>query len=167
MVSNLAYSRWSDVYPELREDIENLQTKLVRLVEETDKKAAKLYRIGKADQAIDLVTQFSEETANGVHKYWFQVYGKLFARYRDYYTIVPKDGEPSCGCEAREPGLSDEVKERIVAATGDHYKVADGDAHPDLLVRGEDVSCARVVDRARQEKTKKPSLRTKTPRGDI
>ena len=49
--------------------------------------------------------------------------GELFVRFRDFYTIIPKQDEPVCNCEAREPGMSKATKQRIVQETGDHYKV--------------------------------------------
>ena len=79
-----------------------------------------------------MITSFSENVGNELHQVWMDFYGELFVRFRDFYTIVKKKDEPVCGCEAKEPGLSNATKERIVRETGDHYRVAEKSATPVL-----------------------------------
>ncbi|GAX26969.1 hypothetical protein FisN_9Lh273 [Fistulifera solaris] len=134
LVSNWCYSRYADVYPVLRQEIDDLQADLSEKVKQVDRIALELYQEKGPDAAIDYVTLFGVNTGNTVHGKWQSLFGTLFARFRDFYTIVPKNDEPVCGCQAVEPGMSEAVKHRIVQETGDHYKVAKGDKdHPDLL----------------------------------
>jgi hypothetical protein len=35
--------------------------------------------------------------------------------------MVKKYDDPVCGCEDKEPGMKDAVKERIMPGTGSHY----------------------------------------------
>ena len=134
LVSNLCYSRYADVYPILRFEIDKLQRYLEEGLESVDQTALQLYSEKGPDAAVEYVTVTGVNTGNLVHKEWQTLFGNLFARFRDFYTIVPQQDEPVCGCKAMEPGMSQQVKERIVAETGEHYKVADTDKdHPDLL----------------------------------
>jgi dipeptidase len=137
MVSQLAYARWADVYPLLRQRIDELQVELLRDVVLADENAIEEYATNGAEAAVRYVTQFSVDKGNEVHSRWFDLYGELFVRFRDYYTIVPLQNDPLCGCEAKEPGLSEAVKKRIVDETGDHYKVATTDDNAAPVLSGE------------------------------
>mmetsp|Transcript_34114 Transcript_34114/g.70979 ORF Transcript_34114/g.70979 Transcript_34114/m.70979 type:complete len:149 (-) Transcript_34114:612-1058(-) len=146
MVSNFAYYRWNDVYPMLRAKIDSTQTFFMKQVAGADEAAMKLYKLEGDEAAAQYLTKFSVWASNRLHNQWMQFYGQLFARFRDFYTIVPKENEPVCGCDAQEPGMSEAMKRRIVGETGDHYKVESGgsDGHPDI-VRGERDPGARVA----------------------
>jgi len=134
MVSNFAYYRYNDVYPVLRRKIDAIERDFVEKVSIADQRAMSLYREKGVDNAVNYVTLFSVNAGNKLHQAWMDFYGELFVRFRDYYTIVPKKGEPVCGCEAKEPGLSDVMKQRIVHETGEHYKVVDdAGGRPDVI----------------------------------
>ena len=77
--------------------------------------------------AVALVTNHTLIAGQVLHEQWLGFYGELFVRFRDYSTIVAKEGETRCGCEVQQPGLSEEVKKRIVLETGTHYQVRDED----------------------------------------
>jgi len=123
MVSNFAYYRWRDVYPTLRAKIDGIQKDFVEKVVAIDRKALELYNTKGQAAAVRYATRFSVDTADALHEDWLEFYGYLFVRYRDYYTITPQPDEPVCNCRAKEPGLSDSTKERIVSETGNRYKV--------------------------------------------
>jgi len=126
MVSNFCYYRWQDAYPVVRERIDAIQESLADHVKNIDGQLLRLYQDKGPDEAIAFATQFSVNTANIIHQQWMDFYGELFVRFRDFHIITPKEKESSCGCDAREPGLSDAVKKRIIKETGDHYEVATG-----------------------------------------
>ncbi|CAB9503535.1 Probable dipeptidase A [Seminavis robusta] len=123
MVSNFCYYRWQDAYPVVREKIDNLQRDLLKQVQTLDDQLLKIYKTKGAKEAVDFATQFSVRTANAVHQQWLEFYGELFVRFRDFHIITEKKDEPSCGCDAKEPGLVDAVKKRIIDETGDHYEI--------------------------------------------
>jgi dipeptidase len=125
MVSNFCYSRWSDVYPVVRAKIDALQAGLLQQTAAVDRAALRLYRDMGPDAAVAHVTEFGRSTGEALHRAWMQFYGELFVRFRDGYTIVPSPGEPVCGCRAREPGMSEAVRARIVRETGDQYRVVE------------------------------------------
>lgn len=123
MVSNFCYYRYKDVYPILRKKLYNLQNDLLKKVALVDERALTLYNQGLVEDAIQYLTLFGVNAGDALHKYWMEFYGELFVRFRDFYTIDADPKEPSCGCIANEPGLSDAMKKRIIDETGDHYKV--------------------------------------------
>jgi dipeptidase len=125
MVSNLCYSRWSDIYPVVRTRIDALQAGLMQLTARADETALGVYRDKSPEEAVAYVTQFGCNIGMTLHRKWLRFYGELFVRFRDYYTIVPREGEPVCGCQAQQPGMSDAVKYRIVHETGSRYEVRD------------------------------------------
>lgn len=125
MVSNLCYSRWSDVYPVVRTRIDALQAGLMQLTARVDQRALEVYRDKGPEEAVAYVTQFGCNIGMTLHRKWLRFYGELFVRFRDYYTIIPDEGEPVCGCQAKEPGMSESVRYRIVRETGSHYEVQD------------------------------------------
>jgi dipeptidase len=132
MVSNLCYSRWSDVYPLVRAKIDALQAGLLRQAALVDDTALKVYRKKGSKDAVAYATQFGCNTGEALHQKWLEFYGELFVRFRDYYTIVPQPNEPVCGCNAQEPGMSEVVRDRIVRETGDHYQVVESGPGPDV-----------------------------------
>ena len=136
MVSNLCYSRWRDIYPVLRQKIDQVHDDFVGKVALIDQRAAQLLQDKGQKDAVHYLTLMSVNFGNKLHQTWWDFYGTLFAQFRDFYTIVPKPEDPACGCDAIEPGLSPETQQRIIQETKDHYKVQDnGDDHPDLLLR--------------------------------
>lgn len=124
MVSNFCYYRWQDAYPVVRERIDTIQKTLLHHVQDLDDQLLKLYNEKSPEEAVSYATQFSVSTANIIHKKWLDFYGEVFVRFRDLHIITPKEDEPVCGCEAKEPGLSDAVKKRIIDETGDHYEIS-------------------------------------------
>ena len=132
MVSQLAYARWKDAYPMVWKTIIDLQRDFETKLGIVDKKLLELWKEGNEDKAIKYATFIGVGFGKYLHEKWMQFYGELFVRFRDFYTIVPKKDEPSCGCEAIEVGLSEDAKRRIVDETGDHYLVLDGGDQPDL-----------------------------------
>jgi hypothetical protein len=76
-----------------------------------------------ADAAVESVTQHSVLAGRKLHQQWIDFYGELFVRFRDFSTVVPKEGNTRCGCEVQEPGLSEVTKRRIVMDTGSHYEI--------------------------------------------
>lgn len=121
----------------LRAKLDEVQTFYEDEVAAADEKAMEMYNALGPSEAIESVTFFSTWAQNELHKTWMDFYGELFVRFRDFYTIVPKEGEPVCGCEAIEVGLSETTKERIVQETGDRYKVAESTDKEKQVLHGE------------------------------
>jgi dipeptidase len=123
MVSNFCYGRWTDAYPMVRKKIDGIHAEFMEQLKIVDDTAVKLYHNQSADAAVEYVTQYSVLAGRKLHQQWIDFYGELFVRFRDFSTIVPKEGDTRCGCEVQEPGLSEVTKRRIVMETGSHYEI--------------------------------------------
>lgn len=123
MVSNLVYWRWNDAYPIVRAKIDEIHERFQLQVEEMDKTALAVYRGTSTSVAVQMVTNFSVRAGERLHDEWLQFYGYLFARFRDFVTIVPDPENTRCGCDVQEAGLTDASKRRIVRETGSHYEI--------------------------------------------
>lgn len=140
MVSNWVYSRWKDMYPLLKEHIDYYFQDWSNRVQEVDKYCQSVYEkatdMEVAKQTVvDHVTSFALSSGQEFNDGWLNVYGELFVQFRDFYNIIPS--ENAIGVDAKEPGLSQIVKERIVEETGDHYRVLDTDSDQPDVVHGE------------------------------
>ena len=135
MVSNLCYSRWVDIYPDVRAKIDEIHDQFVQHVKTVDQRAVSILREDGAEAAVRYLTLMSVNAGNKLHHIWMEFYGELFVKYRDFYTILSNPSDPGCGCDALEPGLGSETQRRIVQETKDHYKVRDnGGDHPDVVL---------------------------------
>jgi dipeptidase len=146
MVANFAYTRWSDVYPVLRNKIDDIHKGFVDHIKKVDEDALELYFSEGIEASIELVTQHGVSAGDKMQADWIQFYGELFARFRDFFTIVPNSDNLDCGCEIVAGGIPETWKNRIIEETGDHYKMIDTDAterkkipdaskyHPDEVV---------------------------------
>lgn len=123
MVSNLCYSRWKDAYPIVRQRIDDYHEEFVNQIKEVDAEALALYKESSPKAAVEYVTKQSVATGQKLHDRWLDFYGELFVRFRDFATIVEKEDDTRCGCEVKEPGLSEVAMRRIVMETGTHYEV--------------------------------------------
>lgn len=121
MVSNLAYSRWNDIYPIVKAKIDSIHDGFEQNIKIVDEHALEMYNNNHIDDAINYVTFYSVNAGNTLQKLWMEFYGELFVKFRDFVTIVAKDND--LGCEAIESGFTYTMKKRIVDETGDHYRV--------------------------------------------
>jgi dipeptidase len=143
MVSNLAYGRWKDAYPIVRQKIDNVHFDFVRKIRATDVTAEAIYNSGSPEEAVKYATQVSVKMAEILHRQWMDFYGELFVRFRDFSTIVADKENTRCGCDVQEPGIADEVKRRIVMETGEHYEVKDDGAEgPTSRIGSPDIGTA-------------------------
>ena len=108
-----------------------IQRTLTDRMNHLDGQLSKLYQEEGPEEAVMFATSVSVETANTIHQQWLHFFGELFVRFRDFHIITEQVNEASCGCNAKEPGLSNEVKKRIIDETGDHYEVPAGSVSPD------------------------------------
>lgn len=120
LAANWAYSRWSDIYPVMLEQIVAEESQFQVAAQKMDAVALAAMKTDKK-QAIELISDFGIEMGDGLTQRWFEFFGQLFVRFRDGYDITEKEGDPECGCEVGGDGYPSQTYERIVAETGDHY----------------------------------------------
>ena len=134
MVSNLAYSRWSDAYPLLQQKLQTIQASFQDEVQLLDEQMLAEHDNGNNEEVVRLATAFSVGSGDRLHKEWMSYYGEMFARLRDYFIIEKDPTDPICNCQIKENGFSDEWKKRIVEETGAKYKCVDDDDVPDFML---------------------------------
>jgi dipeptidase len=129
-ISNLAYTRYSFIHPEIYTKQQTEEKKFIEMVAEVDKKAKSLYQYDPA-QAVDYLTDFSVTLGNNTVLDWKKFYGYLFTRYMDgnIKTDVPvPDGYIYHAPKVEQPGYPEWFLRMIVEQTGDKLKVI-GPAH--------------------------------------
>lgn len=134
MVSNLAYSRWSDAYPLLVKQLQAVHDSFQYELDILDQKLLALHKQGKKISLLEEATDFGIAMGDKLHKEWMDFYGKLFARLRDFYVIEEDPMDPICNCKVKEEGFSNFWKQRIVEETGTKYKCEDQNAVPDMFM---------------------------------
>ena len=124
LVSNFAYMRWRDAYPVIKARLNEIHNDFVSQVKQMDEKVLELYSTDP-DAAILEATQFSMDVGDQLHREWFNFFGTLFARFRDFVTTEVDPTNLACGCKTTEVGMTNEWKERIIKETGRHYWMVD------------------------------------------
>eukprot|EP00929_Paragymnodinium_shiwhaense_P002818 TRINITY_DN103117_c0_g1_i1.p1 TRINITY_DN103117_c0_g1~~TRINITY_DN103117_c0_g1_i1.p1 ORF type:complete len:608 (-),score=54.10 TRINITY_DN103117_c0_g1_i1:41-1864(-) len=120
LVANYAYSRFNQVAPVVQAKLAELEGHLFKAVEEMD---AELDQASDPRKVHQMATDFSYTKAQQAHADWLEFHGELFVTFVDgYHTVVNKNNSLG-GCDKETPHFDDAWKARIVADTGDHYKV--------------------------------------------
>jgi len=120
MIANHAYSRYSEITPQIHSRLIEIERKLFQEVADMDKK---LDSIANADDAVKAATDFSYSTAEHVHDLTHELYGDVFVHTVDGFRMTLDSTDESCGCKTEYPSWTEDWKARIVNETGDHYKI--------------------------------------------
>lgn len=121
-VTNLAYTRYNVIHPEIRTRQKALETQYKAYVQMTDAAAQSTIQQNK-DLTIAYLTDFSCNTGNQLVAEWRNFYGYLFTRFMDgnIKTIVPGQKNP----KVENPPLPESYLRTIINHMGDKQKVAD------------------------------------------
>ena len=119
-VGNLAYPRWSAVYP----DIQAAQKELEDYYEQDQQNV--LEEVGKL-HGPDIVAYLTDKTAGYTEMMmnrWDKLARFIIVRHNDMVRVnVDENGELSHTRQYEKPGFNDSFYEEIGKATGDRYKV--------------------------------------------
>lgn len=120
MVSNLAYTRYKDIHPEIKEKIDMYEKNYVEQVKQTDEIAVQLSKASKV-KTIEYLTNASENFGNELVTDWQKFYKYLFMKYMDFNIKEMKPGQllPS----VKQPGYGEKFNKLIVEDTGDKLLV--------------------------------------------
>jgi dipeptidase len=124
-VSNFAYTRYSDMIPEIRAKQKELEDGFIAKIAATDKAALALLK-KSPKMATDYLTKFSNEQQDITFKTWKKLYAYLFTKYMDgniktaTNTPLPK---------VKQPGYSKDFYKQIADETGDKLKVPETKSH--------------------------------------
>ena len=119
-VTNFAYTRYQDMIPEIQKVQKQLEDKYIGNTAAIDKIALEMFSKDQA-KAIEYLTDYSVNQAEGTVQEWKNLYGQLFAKYMDG-NIKEKDGNKQ-NPKLKQPGYSDGFYRTIIKSTGDHLKV--------------------------------------------
>lgn len=125
-VSNFAYTRFSDISPEIRAKQAELENKYILLTSSVDLAASELSKTNK-ELAVQYLTDYSVNQGNNTVSEWKSLYKYLFTKYMDgnIKTKVPGKQNP----KVKQLGYGSEWQKRIANDTGDKLKVVGGVEH--------------------------------------
>ncbi|MGD9993311.1 MAG: dipeptidase [Salinivirgaceae bacterium] len=130
-VTNLAYTRYSLIHPEVAEKQQALEKKYIAYTAAIDKAAAELMKVDRT-LAVEFLTDYSVNTANRLVADWKTFYGYLFTKYMDgnvkYKRPVPEN-HIYIPAKVEFPGYSEEYYRQIIEETGEQFLMPGGDGH--------------------------------------
>ncbi len=125
-VSNLAYTRYNAIHPEIHDLQQKLENKYVSYIPMIDEAAKKLYAKDK-NSAAQFITEYSVNTANSLVDTWRDFYRYLFMKYLDG-NVKPSDGyqliDNGNNSEIPKvtfPGYSKEFYKAIIEESGEKF----------------------------------------------
>jgi dipeptidase len=128
-VSNLAYTRYSNISPIIREKQQELETGFVQTVEMISEAADKLFQTN-AELAKEFVSEYSTSQLEKVMEEWTDLYHFLFAKFVDGNIKKTENGKfisneftDRIPAYPDQPGYNESYYRKIAETTGDHLKV--------------------------------------------
>jgi len=130
-VSNLAYTRYSDMIKDIQPVQQDLEKGFIEEVRAIDKAASEMYK-SNPELAIDFITDYSVTQADNTVYTWKKLYAYLFTKYLDgnikFSQPVP-EGDAYIPPMVKFPGYNEEWYRMIVKDAGDKLKVIGKDGH--------------------------------------
>ena len=127
LVSNLTYTRYNLIYPEVRELQKSLEKRFVEEVKSIDEKTL---AVKDAKEITEIITNYSVSTADATVDTWRNLWMNLFVKYMDGNVKEAVDGIPEGykykASKLDQPGYGEEWYSRIVKETGDQFKMQGG-----------------------------------------
>ncbi|MFA8299946.1 MAG: dipeptidase [Hyphomicrobiales bacterium] len=119
-VTNLAYTRYSYIHPEVEKEQQRLENKFKAYTPAVDAAAQELYKTSP-ELAVEYLTDYSCNMGNMVVADWKKLYEELFMKYHDgnIRTRVPGQKTP----KVVQPGYDEKWKKNVVEDHGDLIKV--------------------------------------------
>lgn len=124
-VSNLAYTRYSDMIKDIQPKQSELEEYYFSLIPVVDKIAQEKYR-QNPEEAIEFLTNFSVSQGANTVREWKQLYRFLFTKYLDGNIKTPREvpaGYKYYAPKIEQPGYSEEYYRNLIKVTGDKFKV--------------------------------------------
>ncbi len=126
LVSNFAYTRAVDIYPDVRLKQAELEDQFAEEVKKIDEVAGNLYQNNKDKaEALAYITDYSVKTGNQTVEIWRDLYGFLFTKYMDgnikEAREIPHD-HIYVNPKIKQPGYGEDWYGNIVKQTGQKFK---------------------------------------------
>ena len=125
-VSNFAYTRYSDMIPEIRKVQAELESRYIAEVQEVDKKAAELYKKSPA-KSRQYLTEYSVKQGNELVVRWKELYAYLFTKYMDGNIKAPVQGQQNPS--VKQPGYGDAWYWLIIRETRNRFRTIGSSGH--------------------------------------
>lgn len=116
-VTNLAYSRYNVIHPEIAKKQNELESKFITYTKAIDAGAMTLYDVDPKG-AVEYLTDYSCNMGEMVVSQWKHLYEELFMKYHDGNVRTRRPGQKTPKVE--QPGYNDRWKEQVVK---DHGKL--------------------------------------------
>lgn len=134
LVSNFAYLRYDAMIPDVVKVQKSLEDKFVAYTPSVDMAAQSLWNSGKKAEALQFLTDYSVNQANGMTKEWKKLSQYLIVKFIDGNIKKEKDGafertETGMPPSPDQPGYPEWWKKVIVDGTGDHLKMIGAPSH--------------------------------------
>mmetsp|Transcript_27453 Transcript_27453/g.80439 ORF Transcript_27453/g.80439 Transcript_27453/m.80439 type:complete len:234 (+) Transcript_27453:1275-1976(+) len=88
--------------------------------------AATRFAAGDADGGVAALTALAVAASKEATARWTALWGKLMVTFQDGATAAADATNKLCGCSKETPTYSDDWLAKLVADTGDHYRLPDG-----------------------------------------
>ena len=124
-VQNLAYTRYSDIHPEIEAIQQKLEKEFIAFTPAIDAAAETLLATNN-EMAVTFLTEYSNGVAERVFKTWKNLYAYLFVKYMDGNIKTDKEvpeGYKYVTPEVKQPGYSEDFYRKVIEETGDQFKV--------------------------------------------
>jgi len=118
-VSNFAYTRYSDMIPEIRKLQGELEMGFIDKVKEIDAKTVDLYQ-QNPNEAVKTITEFSVTAGKMTFDSWKKLYAFLFTTFMDGNIKTKTDNKTLP--KVKQPGYGDDWYKLIVKQTGDKFR---------------------------------------------
>lgn len=124
-VSNFAYTRYSDMIPEIQVIQDKLELGYIEEVKGIDQAASAMYKTNPK-QAIEFITNYSVNQGNNTVYTWKRLYAHLFTKFMDGNVKEARpvpEGYIYTTPKVSQPGYGEDWYKLIIQETGDRYKV--------------------------------------------
>lgn len=126
-VSNMVYTRYSQLFPALKDARQELENYYAQQQPVAEAKAQELLKVSPA-RAAAYLTDYSAQCAQRMMNHWMELGKYLIVKYNDQAVKPEKDGKfeltpDGIGVPPTRPGFNDSYKSTIIKETGDKYLV--------------------------------------------
>jgi dipeptidase len=124
-VENFAYTRWSDIHPEIEKVQQKMEKDFIDFTPAVDKGAQELYA-QNPEKAVEYLTNYSAYAGEKTFKTWKNLYRYLFMKYMDGNIKTPREvpeGYKYTTPNVSQPGYGEEWYRLIIEKTGDKFKM--------------------------------------------
>ena len=134
-VANLAYTRYSIIFPEVQKVQQELENKYLASNEAITEAAAKLYQVD-ASLGLEFITDYSVNQGSNCVKRWRALYNFLFTKFMDGnvkktdgWLFIDNGEGRNIPAYPTQPGYGEEWMRKIIHATGDQFRMPERKGH--------------------------------------